>query len=436
MSSHEGAAELQAPTPTAEEEERAARRRRGSWLKHAGEVVDDDETAEQNETKVAPKPPATRRPVTASKWRRALSKSKRRVRSAAGPSAAGPSAADDADDDTELAASGSDAANASTIAELAEDAAWTDWAMRDRRDRQALAGAASAQATAEDGGGSGDGDGEGGGTHSGVRSGRSLWKALVDEKRNLLHAAAFLSGAGRRRELGPMRREESLEKAAEKGVPLTLAEKWNAAREKVGNASNYVSTARRRVRAAQGAAQEFQASGDDDAAYWEQGDKQLHTREIWDLRMDLHGHPDVVEELHRWWVALRTTFAPSGEDRAKSEASFQGLKQTDYIQWQTRCVCGPSCLARGMRHAATCRLYKALVAPYDARDAKKCARIDWHVDRHGQTTMGRLAVYDAMFQLCDLWTRGISLDEYATSSRPAPPRPAAPARPPARQPAI
>ena len=214
-----------------------------------------------------------------------------------------------------------------------------------------------------------------------ARTGRSLWAALVAEKRVMLHAIAFFSGVGRQREIRPHRSDADL-------PPWTLSLKWKAMRSS-SKAMSSLRAATIEARAAQGARSEFVASADENAAYWEQGDVTLHTRELWDLRMALHTHPDVVAELHRWWIMLVRTFHESARPQVgrvpKPTPVWAGLTGRDYTKLQLR-------------------LYKALIEPFDMRDAKACAKLDWHSDRHGEPTMGRLAVYDSLFQLTDLWS--------------------------------
>ena len=405
MSSAPTAAAPAAVLSPAPEATAAERHRRRGWLQQSGEYVEEDEDEEPGEGATrasrpsAPTGSPRTRSLTSTRWKRASLKAKRRAKLAqrAGASAAEPD---------ELEGEPGRETDALEGLTMAEAATWATWARMDRGSltgETALSPAAAARALLHGAGGeearaghespaallSADSDG------SPSRSGRSLWGKLVEQKRSLIHAAAFLSGGARVREMRPFRPEELADQRQAAAV-LTPATKWKALKAN-SKAGGYVQAAKRRLWAVKGAREEFDADAEDeDAEYWRQGDAALHTREIWELRMDLHGHVEVVEELHKWWLVLRATFAP--RDHGTVRAGWEGLVMDDYCKWQMR-------------------LYKALIAPFDKRDAKKCARVDWHIDRHGQPTLGRLAIYDAMFQLCDLWTRGISVDEYVAFLR-------------------
>jgi hypothetical protein len=222
---------------------------------------------------------------------------------------------------------------------------------------------------------------------------RSHWRRVVGNKRTQLVALSFFSSS-KERALRP-------ERHAVIGPPRTAADKWKRVRD-ASSAVASLKAARLRVRAAQGVAQSFPAEkgadGSPVAAYWEQGDLAMHTKACWELRMDLSTHELVADELHTWWLMLRRTFgAPAFDPERPSE---WGLDESQYSRLITR-------------------LYKALIAPFDERDALKCARDDWRSDAHKRGhggswghTLTRVALYDSMFELADIWTRGTRADEY------------------------
>ena len=90
-------------------------------------------------------------------------------------------------------------------------------------------------------------------------------------------------------------------------------------------------------------------------------------------------------------------------------------------------------------------LYKVLVTPFDKADAKECAANDWSTDCANvgmneyfapayapvaaaavgaaspssapQQLLGRSQLMDAMFELADVWTRGVTAEEYSAFLR-------------------
>eukprot|EP00741_Cyanophora_paradoxa_P003373 tig00000692_g3278.t1 len=56
--------------------------------------------------------------------------------------------------------------------------------------------------------------------------------------------------------------------------------------------------------------------------------------------------------------------------------------------------------------------YRALHKKWDPKRALECAQEDWEFDRRGRTTLGLEEFRLALFQLVDLWTEGVDLEEY------------------------
>ena len=65
------------------------------------------------------------------------------------------------------------------------------------------------------------------------------------------------------------------------------------------------------------------------------------------------------------------------------------------------------------------RIYRAIVVdePFDEADARRCAEEAWEQDcAAGERRMDRVSFMDAVFEMIDLWTLGVTSDEYATFS--------------------
>ena len=144
------------------------------------------------------------------------------------------------------------------------------------------------------------------------------------------------------------------------------------------------------ARAAAGAQQEFRAAGVD-AAYWRQGNEELHTKNVWMARMALRRDSRVVEELQRWWdVALTTIRGEPGSEWACAPEKAPYLRLQKKLYWQ-------------------------LVGAADGseKDAASCAADDWESDRRGHESVGRELFMDSLFEMADLWTETVDGGQYA-----------------------
>lgn len=159
-------------------------------------------------------------------------------------------------------------------------------------------------------------------------------------------------------------------------------------------------SARLQTRASTRSSVESCPVGDAQADWWDQGDAAMHNdSECWQARIALRKHGLVVEQLHRWWVHAHASyigpFPPKGlvfEEVATTKP--RGLTFGDYVDLQLR-------------------LYKCLVNPFNAADARACARQDWKTDCGGGNILDRIHFMDAIFEVADTWTRSIHPVEYA-----------------------
>lgn len=62
-------------------------------------------------------------------------------------------------------------------------------------------------------------------------------------------------------------------------------------------------------------------------------------------------------------------------------------------------------------------LYKALVEPFNLKDATKCSKQDWSADCKGAKVMSRELLKDSIFELTDTWTRTVDPREYFSFMR-------------------
>lgn len=176
--------------------------------------------------------------------------------------------------------------------------------------------------------------------------------------------------------LGVIKRYMHTFDMARRGVPRRAG--WGTVRA-VHKVTVQLSVSRYRVKAHQLSEEEFIALGKG-AAFWEQADPDLHLREAWEKRMAMRKHVAVVKQLNKYSELF------GGAD----------VDKQSYF-------------------ALMIAFYKLLINPFDAYDARQCCEQDWQNDCAGDSAavrMSRRAFMDAVFQLADQWTVGVSVDEY------------------------
>jgi len=130
---------------------------------------------------------------------------------------------------------------------------------------------------------------------------------------------------------------------------------------------------------------EFRDAGEG-AEYWEQADETMHSRLAWQLRQKLRTNPLITDELTRCTYCVLPADATSD------------LGEKAYVTLQLA-------------------LYKALVEPFNLKDATKCSKQDWSADCKGAKVMSRELLKDSIFELTDTWTRTVDPREYFSFMR-------------------
>ena len=108
-----------------------------------------------------------------------------------------------------------------------------------------------------------------------------------------------------------------------------------------------------------------------DVPYWNQGNADFYTESALSERFSLRQHPRVVGMLHQWWAMVLRSIQAGGDPSAAE------LEKTDYCK-------------------LLCRIYKALLKPYNAKDAREAAEEDWEEDAQGRRTMNRELFMEAL----------------------------------------
>ena len=117
---------------------------------------------------------------------------------------------------------------------------------------------------------------------------------------------------------------------------------------------------------------------------WKQGDPQLYTRDNVAARLTLRRDPLVGTALQKWWAVMQNTFGTPD-----APATF--LVEHQFV-------------------TILCKLGKALLndVDYDRAEVLEAAQADWEMDSCAQVQMTREMFMDSLFELCDIWTDGIS----------------------------
>ena len=154
---------------------------------------------------------------------------------------------------------------------------------------------------------------------------------------------------------------------------------WSALRQ-LHQSNVQLQTMRYKAKAHALSRQEFVALGKG-AAFWEQGDHSLHSADMYQKRMALRKHPLVARQLFKWCEIVDDP--------------------VPYKQYKELMLA----------------IYKALIEPpFDIDDAIECANEDWAEDSGsliGYGSLSRRKYMDAIFQLADHWTMGVTGEEYA-----------------------
>eukprot|EP00966_Prymnesium_polylepis_P312069 7210672-Prymnesium_polylepis.1 len=105
--------------------------------------------------------------------------------------------------------------------------------------------------------------------------------------------------------------------------------------------------------------------------YWNQGNSDFYTESALSERFSLRQHPRVVGMLQQWWAMVLRSIQAGGDPSAAE------LVKADYCK-------------------LLCRIYKALLNPYNAKDAREAAEEDWEEDAQGHPKMSRELFMDAL----------------------------------------
>ena len=158
--------------------------------------------------------------------------------------------------------------------------------------------------------------------------------------------------------------------------------------------ANFLNDARANVKAeeaqkalAAGLVQAERYDGDKELAEWQQGDRSMYTSENLKRRMALRRHALVTASLQLFWEAALRSVQSGGDTTAGA------LHRVGYETMMNR-------------------IYRALMQEWDPIDAATCIEEDWERDSRGRDHLTREMFFDSIFELVDVWTKGIAASDY------------------------
>ena len=122
---------------------------------------------------------------------------------------------------------------------------------------------------------------------------------------------------------------------------------------------------------------------DTTAAYWQQGDLSMADEASLRERMKLRSHPRIHAALGTWWAAARSMDVDGDDHIGREEHAFIFI-----------------------------RVYRALLDDYCDDDAAKAIAEDWESDSAGEPRLTQARFCDSLFEVADMWTSAIDVDEY------------------------
>ena len=117
-----------------------------------------------------------------------------------------------------------------------------------------------------------------------------------------------------------------------------------------------------------------------------QGDMEMHTLQNLRMRISFRSKPRIMQVLGVWW-----------ETAQRSAFNLASLPDTLDQEGHAKCL-RP--------------VYRALVDDYDPEEMEEVVADDWRSDSRGEPELSRDMFCDAIFELADVWTEGLSQDEY------------------------
>lgn len=122
--------------------------------------------------------------------------------------------------------------------------------------------------------------------------------------------------------------------------------------------------------------------------YHLQGDPDLHTAHIMRHRRALKEHPKIVQWIHVYWQ----TFCKNRYD-AVSKSFVNQMSEDDFVLLEMK-------------------IAKALYPVFNKEHAERLARRDWKHDSQGLPTMDVARFSNSIFELVDIWTVSLDVEEY------------------------
>ena len=131
----------------------------------------------------------------------------------------------------------------------------------------------------------------------------------------------------------------------------------------------------------------------DDVPYWLQADPSLHSPVMMRRRLALRNDSSVVAALDAWWDTAMQSLT---DEDAPIIGAFgeRGLSRSGYDKIYLK-------------------IFRCMLRELDEAEAMKTLDEDWKDDSGGSAVLTREQLLDALFQLVDVWTEGVSPEQYS-----------------------
>ena len=142
-----------------------------------------------------------------------------------------------------------------------------------------------------------------------------------------------------------------------------------------------------------------------DAEFYAQGDLELHqSRTTWEKRMALRRHKLVLDALHRWWDCMLKSKVVTWNTVHSTTPRITGSAGTEVRE---------ATLGKRVYLDLQARFYQALVGRANSTEAQIEAEEAWKRDCPDGTELSRRQFQDSLFEMADIWSRGVDPAECA-----------------------
>lgn len=147
-------------------------------------------------------------------------------------------------------------------------------------------------------------------------------------------------------------------------------------------------------------------------AFHLQGDADMHTADKIEARLRLRQDRAVIAVLDSWFEAATSGLASEWEGAGRAPNKKSAAVALDFSNGKR--TKQANTVSKAQYIAMSRNMYKAVVEVWDPEDAQAVAEEEWERDVGvgDKLTMSRDKFMNALFEFADLWTLGVSAEEY------------------------